>query len=268
MPKPRRLNLEWVYDYRIKMKKIIFTICLISLFSCNSEYVWDCIQESGPIIEKEFETTVFKKIQVWDRVQLFVSQGAEQNIRVTTGENLMNEIQVKVEDSILTISDRNSCNWVRDYALTKVYVTTPNIDEIRNSSGFTVENIGPLVFEELNLVSEDPDGDGVYHRDGDFRLNELDIQRLRIYGNGVAKFYLTGKANVAFFGALDGDVRIEAGALEVRHFYFFHRSTNKMIVNPINLIVGTITSLGDVIAKNRPPVVEVEQRYTGKLIFE
>ncbi len=250
------------------MKKIIYTLTFVFLFGCSSEYSWDCIQSSGDIIEKEFEVAVFKKVQVWERVQLIISHGETQNIRVETGENLMNEIQVKVKDSILTISDRNSCNWVRDYAITKAYVTTPNIDEIRNSSGFTVENIGPLRFEELNLVSDDRFSEGQYHIDGDFRLDQLDVQRLRIYANGLSKFYLKGEANVAFFGALDGDVRIESADLEIRHFYFQHRSTNKMIVNPRNLIVGTITGLGDVIAKNRPPVVEVEELFTGRLIFE
>ncbi|MBZ0328371.1 MAG: DUF2807 domain-containing protein, partial [Altibacter sp.] len=97
------------------MKKILYIISLIFLFGCNSESAWDCIQESGAIIEREFRVKEFKKIQVWERVQLIVSQGDFQNVRVETGENLMNEIQVKVKDSILTISDRNSCNWVRDY---------------------------------------------------------------------------------------------------------------------------------------------------------
>jgi hypothetical protein len=250
------------------MKKILCIVSLVFILGCNSEYAWDCIQDSGTIIEREFRVREFKKIQVWERVQLIVSQGDVQNIRVETGENLMNEIQVVVKDSILTVSDRNSCNWVRDYGITKVYVTTPNIDEIRNSSGLTVLSEGPIQFEELNLVADDRFREDQFHIDGDFKIDSLDVARLRIFANGVSKFYLTGKANVAFFGLLDGDVRVESANLQVNHLYFFHRSTNKMIVNPRNLIVGTITGLGDVIAKNRPPIVDVEELYTGRLIFE
>jgi hypothetical protein len=250
------------------MKKILFIIGLVFILGCNSENAWDCVQDSGAIIEREFQVDDFKKIQVWERVQLIISQGDIQNVRVETGENLMNEIQVKVEDSILTVSDRNSCNWVRDYGITKVYVTTPNIDEIRNSSGLTVLNSGPITFEELNLVSDDRFSEDQFHIDGDFRINSIDVGSLRIFANGLSKFYLSGKANVAFFGLLDGDVRVESANLTVNHLYFFHRSTNKMIVYPRNLIIGTITGLGDVIAKNRPPRVEVEELYTGRLIFE
>lgn len=250
------------------MHRIIYTLIVLVLLGCGPDSSFDCFQNSGDIIQEEFEADVFKKIQVWERVQLFISQGETQSVIVETGSNLMNEIIVKVEDSILTISDRNSCNFVRDYAITKVYVTTPNIDEIRNSSGFTVVGIGKIEFEELNLVSDDRMSEGLYHIDGDFRINNLDVQRLRIFANGVSRFYLAGKANVAFFGLIDGDVRVEAEELEVKHLYFFHRSTNKMIVSPQNLIKGTITGLGDVICKTHPPVVEVEELFTGRLIFE
>ena len=41
-----------------------------------------------------------------------------------------------------------------------------------------------------------------------------------------------------------------------------------MIVNPQQSIIGEIRSLGDVISKNIPPVVEVTEYYTGTLIFD
>jgi hypothetical protein len=39
-------------------------------------------------------------------------------------------------------------------------------------------------------------------------------------------------------------------------------------VNPQNKIAGEIRGTGDVIAVNEPPVVEVEQFFTGQLIFQ
>jgi hypothetical protein len=41
-----------------------------------------------------------------------------------------------------------------------------------------------------------------------------------------------------------------------------------MILYPIQSIKGEIRSSGNVIAKNRPPIVKVETFYTGRLIFE
>jgi hypothetical protein len=247
-------------------KMVSFIICIVVFFSCDSENSLDCFQATGDIIEEDFNVDVFKKIQVWERVQLIISQGDTQRVYVETGENLINEIKVKVEDSILTVSDGNSCNFVRDYIVTKVYVTSPNIDFIRNNSGFAVESRGVISFPDLSLVSEGFNGE--YHLVGDFIMDNLDVRILRIRANGLSKFYLSGKANQGYFNASDSDVRIEAGDLEIGELFFIHRSTNKMIVNPRQRIKGEIMGLGNVISKNRPPTVQVEELYTGRLIFE
>ena len=251
------------------MKKFLYIALIALFFGCNSENAWDCFQTTGDIIQQEYELDGFNKIIVWNRVQLFISQGDERKVVIETGENLINEVRVRVEDSILKVSDRNSCNYTRDYDVTKVFVTF-NKDslEIRNSSGLTVTGVGPIEFKNLVLISEDREQEDEFHIDGDFRFDNLDVGELGIQANGISKFYLKGKAVSGNFGLYDGDVRVEAAELEVFNLFIFHRSTNKMIVNPINRIQGRIFSTGDVIAKNRPPIIDVEELFTGKLIFE
>jgi hypothetical protein len=250
------------------MRKIIYILGLVSLLGCDSEYAWDCVQSAGDIVEEDYTVEVFKTVQVWERVQLFISKGERQSVRVETGSNLLPEVQVVVEDSILKVSDRNSCNHVREYGITKVYVTTPrNIFQIRNSSGLPVIGEGTLRFEELTLDSTDPQNLDVYHFDGDFIL-DLNVGRLKIKANGLSKFYLTGRVGFGNFQLTDGDARIEAPELLIENLFVFHRSTNNMILYPRDKIAGKIVGLGDVIAKNRPPIVEVEELWTGRLIFE
>ena len=250
------------------MKRIIYIISLLVFFGCDYEDSIDCIQAAGDLVEQEYTVSRFKKIIVWEGVQLIIRQGDSVSIVVQTGENLLNEIIVRVEDNTLHVSNNTNCNFVRDYGITKVFVTSPNIEEIRNSSGLTVESRGDISFPFLTLISEDPDSLGEYHKDGDFIINNLDVRVLWIKANGLSNFYLTGKAFNCHFGASDSDVRIEAANLEIQNLYLFHRSTNKMIVNPQVAIRGKIKGLGDVISKNHPPIVEVEEYYKGKLIFE
>ena len=248
----------------------ILLLCgfLAVLSGCDSENAWDCFQDSGEIIQEEFHVDGFKKIIVWNRVKLYISEGPVQQVVVETGSNLLNEIRVRVEDSILKVSNRNSCNYVREYGLTKVYVISPNIEEIRNSSGLSVEGIGTISYNELELVSSDPELLGEFHKDGGFIFDDLDVNILRVNTNGLSRLYMKGKAFNAHFGAADGDVRIEAGELEVQNLFISHRSTNNLIVYPIQSIRGQIRGLGDVIAKNHPPIVDVEELFTGRLIFE
>jgi hypothetical protein len=250
------------------MKKLILLFTIPALFwACDSENAWDCIQDSGELVQQEYDVDLFKKIQVWERVQLIVQQGNKQTVRVQTGSNLINEVQVVVEDSTLKISDRNSCNLVRDYAITKVFVSSPDIREIRNSSGFTVESIGTLGFNELSLISNDPELLEVYHHDGDFDL-DLDVVLLRVQSNGLSRFFLRGRAQYLGIRFDDGDPRLEASDLLVNNVNVYQRSTNKIIINPQLSIKGEIRGLGDIIALNRPPVVEVEEFFRGRLIFQ
>ena len=187
------------------MKVVAYFLCLVLFLGCDSENTLDCFQSSGEIISKIVTVEDFNRIQVWERVQLFIEQGDTQRIRVETGENLFNEVKLTVKDSVLTISDTNSCNLTRDYDVTKVYVTAPNIRQIRNSSGLTVESIGILRYSFLDLVSEDRLSIDEYHIDGDFRLT-VDTDWLNINANGISRFYITGKTWGGFFGLYGGDV--------------------------------------------------------------
>lgn len=251
------------------MKKILALLSLLVLLGCDSKNAWDCIQTAGDIVEKEVEASYFRHIIVWDGVQLVLSNGNTERVAVQSGENLIDDIKIRVEDSILKISNRNDCNLIRDYGISKVFVVT-NLDTlvVRNSSGLSVENRGPLRFRQLTLISDDRAEEDEFHIDGDFNLNQLDLGLLITKANGISTFRLSGKAAAARFNLFDSDVRVEAADFEVDAVSFFHRSTNKLIVNPRESIVGTIVSLGDVIAKNRPPFVEVEELFRGRLIFE
>ncbi len=249
------------------MKKIILFISIVFVFGCDSENGLNCFQAAGNIVQNEVTVAPFSKILVWERTQLFIEEGPVQKVVIETGSNLMNDIDLQVVEGRLNIYNNNGCNLVRDYGLTKVYVTSPNITEIRNSSGLAVESIGTLRYSNLILLSEDQENEDEYHTDGDFNL-DLDVNNLSIIANGLSKFFLRGKAQAADIGLFASDCGVEAADLEIQFLQVFHRSTAPIVVRPMQSIKGTILSIGDIIAKNHPPIVEVEQLYRGRLIFE
>ena len=249
------------------MKKLLLILVVVLFVGCDSESGLNCFQASGDIITVEMAVDQFDKITVWERTKLIIEQGDEQKVIIETGENLLNDIEIVVEDGRLNVYNNNGCNLVRDYGITKVYVTSPNISEIRSSSGLTVESSGVLKFPHLTLYSEDQGNEDFYHTDGDFKLT-LDVDNLSIVANGLSAFYLDGEVELANFGLYGGDCSIEAPNLITQHLNIFHRSTNEMIVNPQQSITGRIVSLGNCISKNRPDRVEVETPYKGRLIFD
>ncbi len=249
------------------MKNLVYILIGFLFLGCSSDSSWDCIQKAGDIVETEMSVQPFTKILVWERTKLFIKQGDVQKVVIETGENLMSDIKVSVTNGLLEIHNYNACNLIRDYGLTKVYVTTPNITEIRSSTGLTVESIGVLSFPRLNLVAEDFDIEDQYHVDGEFIMN-LDLENLTVVANGISKFYLKGSVTNAVMGLYAGDCRIYSEDLIVQDLTVYHRSTGPMVVNPQQSIKGKIMSLGNVVSKTRPPIVEVEELYRGRLIFE
>lgn len=237
------------------------------LLSCNGKNVPDCLQNSGDIIQKEVSVAEFNKIIVFERVQLILKHASQQQIIVETGEYLLNDIEVSVKDGQLLLVNKNSCNISRDYGITKIYVSAPNITEIRSSTGLPVLSEGVLNYPNLTLVSEDFEEADQYHTDGDFRL-EVNCTNLNVINNNLSHMYLSGTVENLVIGFYSGDSRFEGRNLIAKNIRIFQRSSNDMIVNPQASLTGEIRSTGNVIVVNEPAIVDVQTYYTGHLIFE
>ena len=250
------------------MKKFAYISVLILLFSCNGENVPDCFQNAGPIIQEEFTLETFDKITVFERVELIIKDEATQKVVVESGEYLLNDIEVSVKDGRLIIRNNNACNLTRDYGITKVYVSAPNLTEIRNGSGLTVSSDGVLNYDSFILYSEDFGvEDGFYHTNGDFNL-EVNSVSIEVKTNDLSNIFMKGMVDDLKIGFFSGDGRFEGADLIAQNVILYHRGSNDMIVNPQQSLRGEIRSTGNVISLNEPPIVNVEEFYTGGLIFD
>ncbi|GER60650.1 head GIN domain-containing protein [Patiriisocius marinus] len=253
-------------DKLLKFPKY-FLLLAVLFVGCNSENVGDCFQAKGSIMQSIFTVPSFDQIQIEGNVSLFIEQGATQEVSIETGENLLPDVFVEVVDGTLIIRDTNSCNFVREYGSTIARITTPNITRIQNASSYDVVGVGELSFNSLLLVSNTSGGLADPRKGGDFYL-DINTTELRVSANGQSAFYLSGNVQTANINFADENPRFEGATLRVDDLTIFQRSANKMIVFPVNSISGRIVGTGDVIAKNTPPIVEVEESFTGQLIFE
>ncbi|MGM5468707.1 head GIN domain-containing protein [Flavobacteriaceae bacterium LMO-SS05] len=249
------------------MKNLIYILITMVLLSCNGDNVPDCFQNSGAIVQQEFEVDAFDKITVFERVELIVTDEPTQKVVVETGEYLLNDIEVKVIDGRLMVTNNNGCNLTRNYGITKVYVSSPNLTEIQNSSGLTVSSNGVLNYSSLKLISEDFNSLDVTHTDGDFNL-QVNSNKIDIVINNLSSIFISGSVTNLFIGFYSGDARFEGASLIAQNIKIFQRSSNDMIVNPQQSLTGEIRGTGDVISLNRPLVIDVKEFYTGRLIFE
>lgn len=246
-----------------KLYKYCFLIFLIT--SCDSEDSGDCFQKAGAIEQYEISVSTFSKILVNERVELIIKDGPIEKVILETGKNLFNDVSINVIDNKLIVSNNNKCNFIREYGITKIYVTSPNITEIRNSSELTVTSDGALSFPNLTLLTEDWKSD--YLNIGDFNI-EVNNTSTRIVSNGISNFFIEGNTTNLNIVFASGDSRFEGENLIASNITISSKSTNDILVNPQNKIEGNIYSLGDVISFNEPAIINVTEHYKGKLIFK
>jgi hypothetical protein len=248
------------------MKKLVYILVLGLLFNCDSEDANDCFQKSGKIIQQEVVVADFEKIFVNRNIELILKEAPETHVLIETGENLLNDVEVVVVDNQLRLTDNNTCNYVRDYEPTKIYVSAPNIIDIRSSTQFDISSDGVLNYDNLKLFSEDFNSGSEFTM-GDFRL-QINSDNVRVISNNLSSFYISGETNKLNVGFYSGSGRFEGANLIAQEVTIFHRGSNDMIVNPQQSLIGELRGTGDLISKNHPPIVEVEQFYTGKLIYQ
>ncbi|MFC0604122.1 head GIN domain-containing protein [Winogradskyella pulchriflava] len=247
------------------MRKRVY-ILLLFVFACNSEDANDCFQTSGHIIQEEVTVSNFEKILVNRGVELIIKEATDYKVTIETGENLINDVKAEIVGDQLVLTDNNTCNYVRDYGITKVYVEAPNLTEIITSSQYEIVSDGVLSYDDLTLYSEDVNT-GSQFTVGDFRLTINSVE-LNIVSNNISSFYIDGNVTNLFVGFYSGSGRFEGENLIAQNISVYHRGSNDMIVNPQLSLAGELRGTGDLISVNEPPLVDVEEIYIGQLIFE
>lgn len=238
----------------------------ILVSSCSSDDANDCIQNAGKIIQQEVRVSAFSDILVNRDIKLVIKDAADYSVIIETGEYLVNDVEAVVVGNELQLTNYNTCNFVRDYGLTTIYVTAPDIRNIRSSTQYSIESDGILNYDDVRLFSENVNGVGAV-TSGIFSL-DINASSLRITSNNLSSFYISGEVNDLFVGFYSGIGRFEGQNLTAQKVTVYHRGSNDMIVNPQEELKGDLYGTGNLISVSRPPTVEVEQYYTGVLIFD
>ena len=225
----------------------------------------DCFKGNGNQVIQLFPLENFTKIKVYDGVGLVIKEGANYEVKVITSDNILDNLEVKLEGNTLVVKDNSTCNIARDYGLTTVYVTAPNITEIHSKTDQDIRSDGVLNYSDLKLISIDlSDGAGT----GDFRLS-LNTIHLYVESNNVSNFYLTGQSQNLHVFFSWGNGIFYGENLIVNIITIYHRGSNNIFLFPINSIEGNIYATGNVVLKNNPIVSpNVIQHFTGRLILD
>jgi hypothetical protein len=118
------------------------------------------------------------------------------------------------------------------------------------------------IIVRLFSIGDDGDGAGT----GDFHI-KVDNSQLVVENNNVSNFYITGHCNEMLLNFYFGNGRFYGQNLQSENIKVYHRGSNDMFVYPVQKIEGTIFATGNVILQNVPPLVNVDEVYTGRVIY-
>ncbi|MEP0264024.1 head GIN domain-containing protein [Dokdonia sp.] len=254
--------------FLLSRKHIIATLLLTTIcISCDSENANDCLQVDGDDIIRTIELPFFDRVRTENDMRLEITQGETQNITIETKENLFNDLVFKVEDDTFIMQNKNGCNVFRNFGQTLVRITVPNLTFIKNSATYEIRSNGTLSFPTVRLESVTTPGIDSANKSGDFFL-DFQSESILVVANGMSDFHITGMTEDLNIIFSDEFPKFYGEDFIAQNVIVTHTGAAPMIVNPQESITGTIRATGDVISKNTPPIIDVEELFTGRLLFD
>jgi len=232
----------------MKVKQIIKYLLLLSfatlLFaSCDK----GCLSSTGSETTNEREISDFRHIQVWDNIDVQITQAAENHLRVKAGKNIIKNVETEIQDGILIISNQNKCNWVRAYdKRITVFVDVKDLYEIEIHGTGEISSTNTIVSDSLML--------NVWDAAGKVML-DIETKKSTIrYHIGTADIIYSGKTRLSYISANSFGL-VDAVNLESEQTYISTLGSNNNYVWATEILEATISSIGNIYYKNDPVIL-------------
>jgi hypothetical protein len=245
----------------MKYKIIILLSWLLIANSCKKENLCDCVKSTGPTNTIYRDIKGFNCIKLQDKINLYITQGPEFEVRVEAGRNLQGLIKTELDGETLKVFNTNRCNWVRGYKhKINVFVTAPYFKHIRHAGVETIQSIGTIVQDEISLRAENS---------GDFRL-DLKTGRIAGSAHGNGDMYLTGTTD-RLESDYTGTNYLYAKGLKILNYVYLHSVTiGQTYINaPENGLMDiVIDRAGNIYYTGNPATINLKRNSKGNLIKE
>lgn len=245
---------------KIKNIFILFALAFV-VNSCKKENLYDCFKPSGTIETRIIELSDFQKVIVNDKIDLYLTQGPNFEVKLEAGKNLFMNIKTTVSNGTLTIDNINKCNFVRSPKKKIIaYVTLPYLRMVRNAGTGNIYFTNQFTQDSLDIRIANS---------GDVHFN-VNVQMLQtsthgngdLYGSGTV-FYSTHYSNGTNYIRLSDmtvQSRIDINTYTIGDCYINAPNGGYMKVE--------IWEKGNVRYKGSPGQIELKRYSKGDLIQE
>lgn len=245
----------------VKLQFILLIFVLISFFSCKKTKDNSCFKSYGNLSEREVALDSVAEFRLYKNITYHIYQDTLKKVIIHGGEKVIPQINVTNNQSILSITNNNKCNFLRDYdKKITVEIHYPFYQKIYAEADDSVlfENTITSPYLYIQLMQ------------GGGRV-QLDVNTeylTMISDQGVGSYEVSGKTIVA-------DLRVQANGwgdarnLTGKHFILRNNSTGDLVVDLDSALVDvTIKGTGHVIYTGIPDSINLIRTGVGELIQE
>lgn len=233
---------------------------ILVLAACQKETLNNCLQSTGKIKTEIRSCLPFHTLVMRDNVNVVLVQDTLFKIELEAGENLLKNITTTIQDSTLTIENKNHCNWLRDYDKEiTAYLHFQDIDTILYYASGDLRTHSTL--HSQHLLVEAREGCG------QIELN-ICTEEVALYQQyGTADFNISGSSVITHM-FLNSYGPFFCNTLDSRTLYLVHRGTNNCHIRVIRNLNATIDYIGNIYLSGNPPNINCQENGTGHLYIE
>ena len=215
------------------MKNLIYTILIVSLFSCGK------VSPKGEIVSKDFKVEDFVNLNLHGKFRAFYIKSDSSFVNVETYNNVADNLKIKAKDKTLTISESRETEGVDFYNVT-IY------------SKYNLEQVSMSESAELNISSE--------IKTDNFRLNLKNSTKfIGSVNSRRAEVEMTDKSRANFLGKtkdavlkISDTASIIAPYWMINHLKIESKNENYAEVNVKDSLKGTIRNTSKLTYYNDP----------------
>ncbi len=165
------------------IKTLKYLVIIVIITSCKKENAIDCFKSNGTQKTEIRYLADFNRIKTYDKIEVTIVKGTDYKIEVNAGKHLLSNIITKVTDGILSIQNKNKCNFVRGYKnKITATVTLPYLNLVENLGVGTVYFDANFNQDTLKVRAENS-GD-IYINGSYYRITTSSHGDGNIYANG------------------------------------------------------------------------------------
>jgi hypothetical protein len=241
----------------MKWLNLLILITLIS--SCKKPEQRACFKKSGELSSRIYEFGSFNQLHLKEHLTYKLVQDSTNKVLVRGGSNLLNFVGVMGENGVLTIENKNRCNYLRSYEIPEVEIHYTKLINILFEGTERLYNEDTLITDYLTITLRD----GAGHME--LNVNAIDVNAINTHGWG--RLTLKGETQ-SLRANLMGDGKFDFSQVTaINQIKLITSSSVDQRVNAAGIPLHVeLNGVGNVYYYGLPSVINTVQYGKGKLI--